>query len=202
MAILIRKSRARCRSTWQSFVNSQRQQGKRIIALTIGSMDISREEKDQLIHEFVTGIHGLDAAGIILGNEPIDDDSIMATPEFVPYTALFPEIDLVVTHGGSGTVHLALLTGTPILNIPFIKDQFDWAKRMHKLGMQVDMISQKEFVADRFIASVNQNLTEQVVAAARQAGEIERSQHNDMRTLMNRLNTAVETARLASITTG
>ncbi len=181
------------------FIAIQRQHGKRIIALTVGSMEINQQKKDSLIDEFVTGIRGLgDATGIVLGYGPIDDDSIFSTLEFVPYTALFPEIDLVVTHGGSGTTHLALFTGTPVLNIPFIPDQFDWANRLERLGMQVGMISQKEFTAEWFIENVQQNLTEAVVTAAREAGEIERSQHNSIQMLMDQLIAVVETARVSN----
>ncbi len=180
-----------------TFIDNQRQQGKQIIVFTMGSMDVSQQRRNFLIQQFADGIraHG-NAAGIILGADSPNDELNFATREFVPYSTLFPQVDIVVMHGGAGTTHLALYSGKPVLNIPFLKDQYDWADRLKKLGMQVGVIPQKQFTAERFASVIQQNYSEDVVSAARHAGEIERRTHNNSRALLDELITGVEEMRL------
>jgi MGT family glycosyltransferase len=56
---------------------------------------------------------------------------------FVPHQEVFENADLVVCHGGHGTVMKALLAGAPILCLPFEADQFDSAARIvwRKVGI-------------------------------------------------------------------
>ena len=42
---------------------------------------------------------------------------------FVPHSAVLPEVDLVITHGGLGTVAAALAHGVPLLCAPMGRDQ-------------------------------------------------------------------------------
>ena len=54
---------------------------------------------------------------------------------YVPQSLLFPRCDLVVTHGGSGTVLSALEQGLPMVIIPIAADQPDNAERCAELGV-------------------------------------------------------------------
>jgi MGT family glycosyltransferase len=54
--------------------------------------------------------------------------------DFVPHAAVLPEADLVVCHGGLGTVHAALDAGVPVLCIPHGRDQDDNAARVVEAG--------------------------------------------------------------------
>lgn len=54
---------------------------------------------------------------------------------YVPQSLLFPYCDLVVTHGGSGTVMTALSHGLPMVIIPVSADQPDHARRCEQLGV-------------------------------------------------------------------
>ena len=54
---------------------------------------------------------------------------------YVPQSLLFPHCDLVVTHGGSGTVMTALDHGLPMVIIPVSADQPDNARRCEQLGV-------------------------------------------------------------------
>jgi len=53
----------------------------------------------------------------------------------VPHEWLFPQMALVVHHGGSGTVAAALRAGVPSVVIPFAADQAFWAWRLNRLGV-------------------------------------------------------------------
>jgi UDP:flavonoid glycosyltransferase YjiC (YdhE family) len=54
---------------------------------------------------------------------------------YVPQSLLFPHCDLVVTHGGSGTVMTALGHGLPMVIVPVSADQPDNAQRCEQLGV-------------------------------------------------------------------
>ncbi|MDR2376031.1 MAG: glycosyltransferase [Treponema sp.] len=53
----------------------------------------------------------------------------------VPHTFIFPYMDAVIHHGGSGTTHSAARAGKPQMALPLIIDQFYWAHRIYKLGL-------------------------------------------------------------------
>jgi len=52
---------------------------------------------------------------------------------YVPQSLLFPHCDLVVTHGGSGTVMTALRHGLPMVIVPVSADQPDNARRCEQI---------------------------------------------------------------------
>ncbi len=54
---------------------------------------------------------------------------------YLPQSLLLPHCDLVVTHGGSGTVRAALSHGLPMVIIPIAADQPDHARRCVELGL-------------------------------------------------------------------
>lgn len=54
---------------------------------------------------------------------------------YVPQSLLFPACDLVVNHGGSGTVMAALSHGLPMVIVPASADQPDNARRCEQLGV-------------------------------------------------------------------
>jgi UDP:flavonoid glycosyltransferase YjiC (YdhE family) len=54
---------------------------------------------------------------------------------YVPQSLLFPRCDLVVTHGGTGTVLTALNHGLPLVIVPVFSDQPDNARRCEQLGV-------------------------------------------------------------------
>ncbi|CAN5188883.1 glycosyltransferase [soil metagenome] len=54
---------------------------------------------------------------------------------YIPQSLLLPQCDLVVTHGGSGTVMAALAHGLPLVVIPIAADQPFNAERVAALGL-------------------------------------------------------------------
>jgi UDP:flavonoid glycosyltransferase YjiC (YdhE family) len=54
---------------------------------------------------------------------------------YVPQSLLFPRCDLVITHGGTGTVMTALNHGLPLVIVPVFSDQPDNARRCAQLGV-------------------------------------------------------------------
>ncbi len=54
---------------------------------------------------------------------------------YAPYDWLFPQMSLVIHHGGSGTTGYALASGVPSMALPFVFDQFFWGERSAALGV-------------------------------------------------------------------
>jgi UDP:flavonoid glycosyltransferase YjiC (YdhE family) len=59
--------------------------------------------------------------------------------EFVPHQSVLDHVDLVITHGGHGTVIRSLAAGVPVLVVPISRDQPDNAARVvhHGVGAKV-----------------------------------------------------------------
>jgi zeaxanthin glucosyltransferase len=72
-----------------------------------------------------------------------DPAELLPAPENVHVSRWVPQLDvlrradLVVTHGGSGTVKESILLGVPMVVLPLMRDQFDMAQRVlyHRLGV-------------------------------------------------------------------
>ncbi|MGY1707514.1 glycosyltransferase [Geodermatophilus sp. SYSU D00697] len=54
---------------------------------------------------------------------------------FVSHRQVMPRCDLVVSHGGYGTVLAALAAGVPLVLVPVLGDQFETARRCAVLGV-------------------------------------------------------------------
>ena len=83
--------------------------------------------------------------------------------ESVPHGAVLPHVDLVVSHGGHGTVIRALAAGVPVLVVPNGRDQPDNAARVvhHGVGLQVS----KRSSPDRFAAKIREALADEGMRA-------------------------------------
>jgi UDP:flavonoid glycosyltransferase YjiC (YdhE family) len=77
---------------------------------------------------------------------------------YVPQSLLFPHCDLVITHGGSGTVLSALEQGLPMVMIPIAADQPDNAERCAELGV-ARVIAPDTRTADAIRDAVREVLT-------------------------------------------
>jgi UDP:flavonoid glycosyltransferase YjiC (YdhE family) len=71
------------------------------------------------------------AGGTELGSMPEN----VRVEQFVDQASLLPSVDLIVHHGGSGTVLAALAHGTPQIVLPKGADQFFNADRLARAGL-------------------------------------------------------------------
>jgi sterol 3beta-glucosyltransferase len=84
---------------------------------------------------------------------------------YTPYAWLFPQVRLVVHHGGSGTTGYALASGVPSLVLPFVFDQFYWGQRTAELGAGPSPIPFARLTAEKLAAAISQVLKDPGMAA-------------------------------------
>ena len=75
-------------------------------------------------------VRGLVTLGPALRPEEITLPSNVRAEQYAPHTLVCPQADLVVTHGGHGTIITALSCGVPVVCLPMGRDQADNAARV------------------------------------------------------------------------
>jgi UDP:flavonoid glycosyltransferase YjiC (YdhE family) len=73
------------------------------------------------------------AAGGLVRAAEYDTDLLYFVSQ-IPYEWIFPQVDGVIHHGGSGTTHMALMHGRASMIVPHIIDQFVWDTIIAGLG--------------------------------------------------------------------
>lgn len=107
-----------------------------LVYLTLGTMIAS----DDALRAAIDGLATLDA-DVLVARGSAPGSSIGSVPDnvhveaFVDQARLMPYVDLVVHHGGSGTMLAALACGVPQVLIPKGADQFLNADRMAGAGL-------------------------------------------------------------------
>ncbi|WP_234031311.1 glycosyltransferase [Mycetocola zhujimingii] len=112
------------------------QAGRPIVYVGFGSMGFGAkaEERGRIV------LHALREAGVravlatgwgSLAAQSADDVFV----DDVPHNWLFPRVDAVVHHGGSGTTAAGLRAGKPTLICPVLGDQPFWGRRVDELGV-------------------------------------------------------------------
>ena len=79
--------------------------------------------------------------------------------QYIPLAALMPHLDLVVSHGGSGTLTAALAYGLPQVVLPMNADQPENAQRVAALGAGI-VVDGKEPSPERISAGVREALSD------------------------------------------
>jgi len=108
-----------------------------LVAMSTTFMD----HVDQL-QRAVSALGTLDVRGLVTTGPAIDPGQIVAPANVAvvrsaPHRAVLPHADVVLTHGGHGTVVKALVAGVPIVCMPTGRDQPDNAARLTHRGAGV-----------------------------------------------------------------
>jgi UDP:flavonoid glycosyltransferase YjiC (YdhE family) len=59
--------------------------------------------------------------------------------EYVPHSAVLPTADLLITHGGMGSLMAAFASGVPTVCVPLGRDQATNAERVVELGTSITL---------------------------------------------------------------
>jgi UDP:flavonoid glycosyltransferase YjiC (YdhE family) len=129
---------------------------ERPVFIGFGSMPLSNpEETTQLI------LQALEESGqraILhkgwggLGGNSLPDTVFQI--DYAAYEWLFPRMAAVIHHGGSGTTAAALRAGVPSLIVPFLFDQFYWARRVSDLGVGPRAIPFRQLTSRRLAKQI------------------------------------------------
>jgi UDP:flavonoid glycosyltransferase YjiC (YdhE family) len=109
-----------------------------IVYATLGTVFNKRPD---LLEAFLGGLRDEPVNLILTVGRDQDPDQFGPQPpsvrieRYIPQTLLFPRCDVVLTHGGSGTVMSALSHGLPLVLVPMGADQPDNADRCAALGV-------------------------------------------------------------------
>lgn len=126
-----------------------------VVMFSFGSMHHNPEKMTSMIAESVRSLPGVSA--ILIGGsgqeiQPISGEQFFYAP-YSDYFLTLPKVDALFTHGGSGTVAAAMLTGTPLQIIPFIVDQPTWGHLVHQQGVGLAPVNinklTPQLIADR-----------------------------------------------------
>ena len=74
--------------------------------------------------------------------------------QFVPQTAIVPQCDVMITHGGNNTVGEAFTYGVPTIVLPLFWDQYDNAQRIDECGFGVRLSTYK-FTDDELHSAID-----------------------------------------------
>ena len=131
-----------------------------VIYLTLGTVVAT----DEVLQPAIDGLAPLDAEVLVtLGSAP--GDALGAVPAnvhietFVDQSRLMPYVDLVVHHGGSGTILAALVNGVPQVLTPKGADQFLNGDLIANAGL-AEVLSPSEASADAIAVAAKRALTE------------------------------------------
>ena len=109
------------------------------IYFTLGT--VFNTESGDLFSRVLAGLADVKANVIVTVGHHIDPDEFGTQPDhihitqYIPQLTLLPHCDLVISHGGSGTVIASLAYGLPLLLIPMGADQLHNADRCKALGV-------------------------------------------------------------------
>lgn len=112
--------------------------------LIVVSLSSTFQNQGPMIQQCINAIGQLDVRGLVtlglaMENEVFDLPQNVKIIKSAPHSQVFPHADLVITHGGHGTIMRALSYGIPLICMPMGRDQNDNAAKVsfHGCGLQL-----------------------------------------------------------------
>ena len=125
------------------------------ICVSFGSMVNRDAEKiDKIIRESLakTSQRGIILSGWGGARNPSSRDLLYL--ESAPHDWLLPRCQMLIHHGGAGTVAAGLRVGIPQVIVPFMTDQPFWARQVHEVGAAPKPILVKHLSVERLIRAI------------------------------------------------
>ncbi len=117
--------------------------------LIFGSLGSQADLKPELSRRFIRACAGVadarpDLQFLLSVGRAVDSADLERLPpnvqsgRWLPQLEILRHADLMVTHGGPGTVKECILLGVPMVTMPLMRDQFEMSRRIvhHWLGVQ------------------------------------------------------------------
>ena len=111
-------------------------EGSRLVYLSLGSLGCM----DVPLMQHVIDVLGATEHRVIVSMGPLHEQLTLGErmygEQFLPQTAIVPQCDVMITHGGNNTVGEAFTFGVPTIVMPLFWDQYDNAQRIDELGLR------------------------------------------------------------------
>lgn len=112
--------------------------------LVVVSFSTTYQRQEKMIRRVIEALGTLPVRALVTTGPAITPTTFAPPPnvvvrDYIPHQHVFPQADLVITHGGHGTVMTALACGVPVLCLPMGRDQGDVAARVvgHGVGLRL-----------------------------------------------------------------
>ncbi|MDF2563177.1 MAG: hypothetical protein K0R99_4623 [Microbacterium sp.] len=145
--------------------------GRPVIYLGFGSMGFGgrAEDRSRLVREALAEVGARAVVSTGWGALTIEANEHIYPVDEVPHDWLFPRVDAVVHHGGSGTTAAGLRAGKPTLVCPVLGDQPFWGRRVHELGVGPGPLPLRRATSQILAARIADLLSNAAYAAAARA---------------------------------
>ena len=100
------------------------------------SLSTTYMQQEDLLQRLVDALGRVDCHALVTTGPGMRSRPVALVPsnvhvvESAPHGAVLPHVDLVITHGGHGTVTRSLAAGVPVMVVPISRDQPDNAARV------------------------------------------------------------------------
>lgn len=122
------------------------QNGKKSILINFGSMTGWISNNDKLERMLTEVSEKRDVNIIVIGKNIVQDNMNrrLFQIEEIPLQFILDKVDVCFHHCGLGTTSEILRNGCPSVPVPFVIDQFDWAKRLIRTGAAARILPYKD----------------------------------------------------------
>lgn len=110
--------------------------------LVLVSLSTTYQRQEDVLRRVIAALADLPVQGLVTLGPALNKQDFALPPNviaetYIPHVLVCPRVDVVVTHGGLGTITTALAYGKPLVCIPMGRDQGDNAARVTYRGTGV-----------------------------------------------------------------